>query len=351
MIVPRTDDLDSRDAGRPAHEAPAMSAQHVRKAIDRWQQARPVTAVPCAVAKKFTDDGASRLAALIAYWSFFSIFPLLLAFASILGFLLEGNTDFQKDVLDSTVAQVPVIGDQLSRDVTSLKGSGAALAIGIAGAVWAGLGVTLAMARALDTLWGVRRLDRPDYVHARLRGLAILVVLGTAQIVTTVVVTLARNGTIQPPIAGIAGFAGSAAIDLLVFVTAFRVLTAAGVSTRQVLPGALVATISWLGLQTLGGLYVERVVARSSATYGVFAVVIGLLSWLWLAAQLSLVAGEVNVVLAQRLWPRSLFGGLAAADERAMRTAAEAEQRDRRQHIVVSFDSAAEPPAQARTER
>jgi len=351
MIVPRTDDLDSRDAGRPAHEAPAMSAQPVRNAIDRWQQARPLTAVPCAVAKKFTDDGASRLAALIAYWSFFSIFPLLLAFASILGFLLEGNTDFQKDVLDSTVAQVPVIGDQLSRDVTSLKGSGAALAIGIAGAVWAGLGVTLAMARALDTLWGVRRLDRPDYVHARLRGLAILVVLGTAQIVTTVVVTLARNGTIQPPIAGIAGFAGSAAIDLLVFVTAFRVLTAAGVSTRQVLPGALVATISWLGLQTLGGLYVERVVARSSATYGVFAVVIGLLSWLWLAAQLSLVAGEVNVVLAQRLWPRSLFGGLAAADERAMRTAAEAEQRDRRQHIAVSFDPAAELPAQAQQER
>ena len=113
----------------------------------------------------------------------------------------------------------------------------------------------------------------------------------------------------------------------------------------------MLATISWLGLQTLGGLYVEHVVARSSETYGVFAAVIGLLSWLWLAAQLSLVAGEVNVVLAQRLWPRSLFGGLAAADERAMRTAAEAEQRDPRQHIVVSFDRAAEPPAQAQQDR
>jgi len=194
-------------------------------------------------------------------------------------------------------------------------------------------------------------VDRPDYVHSRLRGLAILIVIGTAQILTTVVVTLARNGTIQPPAAGIASFAGSAAIDFLVFLTAFRVLTAASVTTRQVLPGAALATISWLGLQTLGGLYVEHVVAQSNETYGVFAAVIGLLSWLWLAAQLSLVAGEVNVVLAQRLWPRSLFGGLAAADERALRTAAEAEQRDRRQHIVVSFDSAAEPPAQAPRDR
>jgi YihY family inner membrane protein len=304
-----------------------------------------------AVGKKFIDDGASRLAALIAYWSFFSIFPLLLAFASILGFLLDDNPDLQKDVLDSTIAQIPVIGDQLSRDVTSLKGSGVALAIGIVGAIWAGLGVTLAIGRALDTIWAVPRLDRPDFVHSRLRGLAILVVIGTAQVLTTVVVTLARNGTIQPPAAGIASFAGSAGIDFVVFVTAFRVLTAAPVTTRQVLPGALIATLSWLGLQTLGGLYVEHVVAQSTETYGVFAAVIGLLSWLWLAAQLSLVAGEVNVVLAQRLWPRSLFGGLAAADERAMRTAAEAEQRDRRQHIVVSFDSAAEPPAQAQHER
>jgi membrane protein len=303
--------------------------------------------VPVAVFKKFTDDGASRLAALIAYWSFFSIFPLLLAFASILGFLLEDNPDFQKDVLDSTVAQIPVIGDQLSRDVTSLQGSGLALAIGIVGAVWAGLGVTLAIGRALDELWAVPRVDRADYVHARLRGLAMLGVLGAANVLTTVVVALARNGTIQPPIAGVASFAGSAAVDFLVFLTAYRMLTSASVTTRQVLPGAVLATISWLGLQTLGGLYVEHVVARSDETYGVFAVVIGLLSWLWLAAQLSLVAGEVNVVLAERLWPRSLFGDLAAADERAMRRAAQAEQRDRRELIVVSFDPGAEPPREA----
>src|SRR3954452_14468770 len=132
----------------------------VRDAIDRWQQATPLIALPAAVMKKFLDDSASRLAALIAYWGFFSIFPLLLVFVSILGFLLEGNPDFQQNVLDSTVAQIPVIGDQLSRDVTSLKGSGVALAIGIVGALWAGLGVTLAIGRALDTLWAVRRVDR-----------------------------------------------------------------------------------------------------------------------------------------------------------------------------------------------
>jgi YihY family inner membrane protein len=306
--------------------------------VDRWQQATPVTAFPAAVLKKFLDDRGSHLGALIAFWGFFSLFPLLLAFVSILGFLLEGDPGFQQDVLNSTVAQIPVIGDQLGRDAESLKGSGAALAIGIIGAVWAGLGVTLSIGNALDEIWGVRRMDRPDFVHSRLRGLAVLAVLGTANVVSTAVVALARAGTIQPPVAGVLSFAGSALIDLMLYVVAFRVLTSAAVSSRQVLPGAIVGTISWLGLQTLGGLYVEQVVARSSETYGVFAAVIGLLSWLLVAAQLTLVAAEVNVVADQRLWPRSFFGGLEVADRRALRTAAEAEQRDPRERIVVTFE-------------
>jgi membrane protein len=325
-----------------------VGPKRILDTIDRAQQATTATAFPVAVLKKFQDDDASRLAALISYWGFFALFPLLLALVSILGFVLEGNPQFQEDVLDSTVGQIPVIGDQLGRDVTSLKGSGTALVIGIVGAIWAGLGVTLAIGNALDVVWAVPRVDRPDFVSSRLRGLGVLAVAGTANVASTAVVTLARNGTIQPPAAGIASFSASVVVDFLVFLVAFRVLTTADVGTRAVLPGVVVGTISWLGLQTLGGLYVEHVVANSSETYGVFAVVIGLLSWLWLAAQLTLVAAEVNVVLDQRLWPRSLFGGLVAADERAMRRAAEAELRDRREEIVVSFGADPEPPARSR---
>jgi membrane protein len=310
----------------------------VRDKLDRWQQATIVTAFPAAVAKKFGDDGASRLAALVAYWGFFSIFPLLLAFVSILGFLLEDNPEFRQQVLDSTIGQIPVIGDEIAGDVPRLQGSGLALAIGIVGAIWAGLGVTLAIGNALDEVWGVPRYERPGYLTARLRGLAILAIVGTANVVSTAVVTLARNGTIQPPLAGILSFSGSVVVDFAVFLAAFRMMTAADVSTRQVLPGVVLATACWLGLQTLGGLYVEHVLTRSSATYGVFAAVIGLLSWLWLAAQLTLVAAEVNVVLARRLWPRSLFGGLAAADEQAMRDSAQAARRDRREQIAVTFE-------------
>ena len=83
-------------------------------------------------------------------------------------------------------------------------------------------------------------------------------------------------------------------------------------------------------------------VARSNETYGIFAGVIGLLAWLWLSAQLTLVAAEVNVVLGERLWPRSLGGALTAADLRALRRTVQAEQRDRRERITVAFDDLAE---------
>jgi membrane protein len=103
--------------------------------------------------------------------------------------------------------------------------------------------------------------------------------------------------------------------------------------------------VGFFVLQSLGGLYVEHAIRRASETYGVFALVIGMLSWLWLAAQLLLVAAEVNVVRAERLWPRSLAGDLTPADIRALRRAAESERRDPRQHVSVSFDDPGGPVA------
>jgi len=123
----------------------------------------------------------------------------------------------------------------------------------------------------------------------------------------------------------------------VLFVASFRLLTAAPVTTRQVLPGALLASGCWLGLQALGGVFVTQVLAGSSQTYGGFAAVVGLLSWLLIASELILIAAELNVVLARKLWPRSLTGELLETDRQALRASARAAQLDPRQHIAVSF--------------
>ena len=134
------------------------------------------------------------------------------------------------------------------------------------------------------------------------------------------------------------GIAAAAGIDLAVFLASFRLLTAARVTIRQVLPGAVLASACWLLLQALGGVYVTQVLKGSSQTYGGFAAVVGMLTWLLIAAEITLMAAEVNVVLARKLWPRSLAGDLLPADERTMRDSAKAAQRDRREHITVTFE-------------
>src|ERR1700722_18700132 len=108
--------------------------------LDRYQQRPPRVRFIAAVIKKFGDDEAGRLAALIAYYGFVSLFPLLLVLVTVLGFVLEGNPKTQASVLHSTLGQFPIIGDQLQRNIHSLKGSPGALAIGVAGLLFGGLG-------------------------------------------------------------------------------------------------------------------------------------------------------------------------------------------------------------------
>ncbi|HUE25335.1 MAG TPA: YihY/virulence factor BrkB family protein [Solirubrobacteraceae bacterium] len=296
-----------------------------------------------AVLKKFFDDRGPNHGVEMAYWGFFSAFSLLLVFVAILGFIFHGDPSFQRDVRDSVLREMPVIGQQIGKSVGSLTGNVAAIAIGAGVALWTGLNFTLATADAFDRLWAVPRLDRRGFLSSRLRGLLLLVVIGAIVVAWTAIAGLAAEAQIQPALAQAASLIASTGVGLLIFVACFRLLTAAPLSIRAVLPGAGVAAIAWLGLQALGSAYVAHVGKGSSDTYGGFAVVVGLLSWLFIGTQVTLIAAEVNVVLDRRLWPRALTGRLGSADERALRDAAEAEQRDPRQRIAVTFEASVAP--------
>ena len=171
-----------------------MSLSERLHAIDRFQQRSPGLSFVAAVIKKFSDDGAGQLAALISYYGFFSLFPLLLVFVTVLGFVLQGNQSAQEDVLHSTLSQFPIIGNQLQQNVHSLKGSGLALAIGLIGSLLAGLGITGATQNAFNQIWYVAHKDRPNFLKARLRGIALLAVLGVLAILSTVVAGFVAGG-------------------------------------------------------------------------------------------------------------------------------------------------------------
>lgn len=316
-----------------------MSLSERLHAIDSFQQRRRPLAFIAAVIKKFGDDQAGQLAALIAYYAFFSLFPLLLVFVTVLGYVLHGDPQAQDNIVHSTLAQFPIIGDEIKRNVHSLHGNGFALAVGIAGALLGGLGVTGASQNAFNRVWHVPFKHRPNWLFARLRGLALLTILGVLSIVSTGVAGFVTAST-HGPVAVVGGVLLAFVANLALFGAAFRLMTADKACTRELLPGVLVAAVLWQVLQHIGGYYLTHTLKHAKETYGLFALVIGLLAWLHLGAQVVLFAAEINVVRARHLWPRSLFSPeLTTADKRALTSSAEVEERVEEENVEVTFDT------------
>lgn len=305
------------------------------RAFDRLQRRVPALGFPLAVVKKFSDDQAGHLAALIAYYGFFSIFPLLLVLVTVLGYVLQGNEGWYDRIVDSALAQFPVIGEDIS--IGALRGDTFALVIGVAGALWAGLGVTVAAQRAMDEVWDVPHRVRRNFFTARGRGLLVLTTLGVLNLTITVAVGVIVAGLGSFGVQA-SGYALTLLLNVLLFWATFRLLTSREVPTRDLWVGILLAAFGWAVLQTLGGIYVDRVVSRASATYGLFAIVIGLLSWLYLGGQILLYAAEANVVRVRRLWPRGLMAPVTIADVKAMRAIARVEERTEDARVEVTFE-------------
>jgi YihY family inner membrane protein len=313
-------------------------------AFDRFQQRHRSLGFPLAVLQKYSDDQGGYLAATITYYAFFSIFPLLLVLTTALGFVLRGHPDLYQSIVDSALAQFPVIGPELR--VQSLQGSVLALGLGLVAALWAGMGVFLAAENAMNHLWGVPFKRRPDWIHARGRALLLLLLLGGGTLATTILAALASVGAGY----GLAWKLGSIVLSTVVnfglFWVGFRILTAADVSWRQLRAGAAGAAVLYALLQVLGGYYVGHVLKNASNTYGTFALVIGLLSWIYLAAHITLLTAEATVVASRSLWPRSfslvLEQSPTRADKRALRQRGRVEERRQDETVSVDF-----PPVEA----
>jgi membrane protein len=313
-----------------------MSITDRLHALDLRQQRSPRLRFLAAVIKKFSEDQGGQIAALIAYYGFVSLFPLLLVLVTVLGFVLQGDPGERQRILDSALGQFPIISDQLK--LQSLTGSSVGLVIGVLASLLAGMGITGATQNAFNRIWGVPFKDRPNFLYAHLRGLGMLAILGTLFIVSTTAAGFVGSASHAAPKV-VAGIVVAFVFNLALFMTAFKLLTAVEVSWRELLPGVIVAAVFWQLLQHLGGFYVDHELKHTQPLYGVFAVVLGLLAWLYLGAQLTIFAAEINVVRVHRLWPRSFFSDpLLEADRRALTSSAEVEERVREQNVEVDFD-------------
>jgi membrane protein len=316
--------------------------------FDGFQRRHRSASFPLAVIYKFTDDQGPYLAALITYYGILSLFPLLLLLASVLGFVLQGDAHLRRQILDSTLSQFPVIGDQLG-EPQSLRGSLIALITGGLVALYGALGVAQAMQNAMNVAWAVPRHRRPNALKARLRSLLLITIGGLAVVATTILSAIGGSAGAFGMDLGRAGktgaLIGSVVVNLAVFIAAFKICTTQPRPYRDIVPGALVAMFVWQLLQLFGTAFVGHVVKGSGATYGTFALVLGLIAWMFLAALGVVFGTEINVVRAKHLYPRSLLTiftddvDLTDADQRSYADAARAQQFKGFQSVTVRYDN------------
>jgi membrane protein len=302
--------------------------------FDTFQQSSRWLAFPIAVQKKFSDDQASNQAALLSYYGFFSLFPLLLVFTTILGFVLKGDPHLQKTVSDGVLAKLPIVGTELKGK--SLTGSVGGLIIGVLTSLWSGLAITTAAQNALNRVWGVPMKARATFVKTRIRGIVLLVALGVLFIISTGVTGVVSGG-LGGIGARIAGYVLALLVNFVFFMISYRMLTDSAIPTSELRLGSIVMAVFWTILQAVQGAYIAHL-KGSSGAYGTFGLVIALLIWLHLGAQMFLYCAEINVVHARKLWPRSFFGApVKHTDQEALRTLALIEERSEEEHVAVSF--------------
>jgi YihY family inner membrane protein len=282
-------------------------AERAMRAVDERQRSHPALAFPFAVVKKFGDDGGGRLGCLIAYYGFFSLFPLLLVLVSVLGFVLAGHPHLRSEVVSSALAEFPIIGPSLAKEagLHALTGSWISILVGTVTALWAGLGVVQATEVAMNTVWEVPRAEWPNLFGTRLRALVTLAVLGAAVVLSSLVNGFGSSGASAWPVT-IGLWIAGVLINLGFFLLTFKLLTAEAVRWKDLLPGALVAAPAWTVLQAVGGYYLTHEIRAASQVYGTFALVLALLVWISLGAQLTIYCAEINVVRVRHLWPRRL---------------------------------------------
>jgi membrane protein len=248
------------------------------------------------------------MAALITYYGFLSLFPLLLVASSIVQILLHSRPDIQNDIIHYLTQYFPAgLSDQLLSNVKDFHGAGFAIIVGILVILWGAKGIADVFQYTLNHIWHVPAAERPGFPKNSLRSLSIIAVgaigFTAASFLSGFTASLDRTGSSR-----IISSLTIILILFLVFWTLFKLglAPAAKAGNRALLRSSLVAAVGIAILQIIGGYLVTHQLNKLKLLYGTFAVTLGLLFWIYLQARLVIYAIEVGVVYEKKLWPRNL---------------------------------------------
>jgi YihY family inner membrane protein len=308
--------------------------------VDAAQQRHTAPAFLYAVVKKFGDDNASTLTAQMTYSLLVTVFPLLLLLLTILGIVLADDPSDRQRVLNSAFGQFPIVGQELARNIHAMKRSSLfGLIVGIGGLIYGSTGLAQSGLFSMEQIWNIPGTARPNYLVRTVRSLKFLVVLAVGLILATALAGFGTFGRHNFWL-GVLGEILALVVNIGLYLGAFRVLTPKQISTRSLFPGVVIGGTAWTILQAVGGYVVGHDLKGSSALYGFFGLVLGLIAWIYLGVEVTLYSAEVNTVLFHRLWPRGMVQPpLTEADQRSLALQVTQNQRRPEQEVITRFTS------------
>jgi uncharacterized BrkB/YihY/UPF0761 family membrane protein len=322
--------------------------QHMLGVIDHWQRRHRAVALTYAVIKKLGDDNANQYVVALGWYGFVAIYPLLLVVITIFGFI--GAASLGHGIV-STLHEFPVVGTQFNpASSKTLQGSGLGLVIGLLGLLYGAQGVTQTVEQAMAGVWHVPQIERPGFVSRLVRSLTALFTIGGAFVVNAAVATIVTNSHVSLAIR-LPALVAMVLLNLALYTVVFWVTTPGTPGPRDLFMGAALASLGFTFLITLGSGLVQHQLRHSSATYGQFGLVIGLVGFLFLLAKISLYGAELNPVLVRHLWPRGMTStDPTEADDQVLSGIVHQTRRREDQVIGVGFGDDAPAAAAAEAE-
>ena len=312
---------------------------------DRLQRKHGVLGFPYAVVKKYGDDDGGRQAALITYYGFLSIFPLLLLGVAVLSRVLADHPDLRQRLIKEIVPQA--LRSTVEHSLATLPASTIPFIAGLIGLLLSGTGVAFSAYQTLNHVAAIPYRLRAGFFSRYVRVFVVLAAL-LAGAVATGALTVVASALPHRPSPGLqraAAVLGSALVVFAVLLLGAKLLLARPAPVRALWPGAIMGAAVVTAVLNAGPPLLARLVAKAGPVYGSFATVAGMFALLYLVGQALVYAAEVAAVRYARLWPRALdVNRPTAADARALGLLAREQERIPAARIQVRLVTPGSPP-------
>ena len=297
-----------------------MQVSKLLDKIDTIQQHRPSLSFIYALIKKYGDDRGGYQAALITYYGFLSLFPLLLVLVTLVQIVFGPNSSVRQHIITSVGHYFPLLSSQLQNNVHAKSGEGIGLAIGLLLTFYGARGGVNALSYTLNNIWHVPQDKRGNFLTNLWHGIAIMFVGGIGFIVAAAVSGLSSSVNYSSLSKLLLNFMSVCIIaGVLTAVSRLAIMLPAKAQFRDLLYGNIACAVLLQILLTFGSLIMKRELQNLNSIYGTFAIVLGLLFWIYLLTQVFMYAAEANAVRYWHLWPRGLTPPLTAADRQAQK--------------------------------